>query len=88
MPKFAGAHPELPRASCRTRSWHGMIEAGPVIAMNLAFAKEASLDSQAGYLNDPEATALTIDKEGWLHTGDVGYINEVFLVDRVKEIIK
>lgn len=44
-----------------------------------------------GYLNDPAATAATIDVEGWLHTGDVGYIDdddEVFIVDRVKELIK
>nr|AFX98059.1 4-coumarate:CoA ligase [Cunninghamia lanceolata]QBC40974.1 4-coumarate:CoA ligase [Cunninghamia lanceolata] len=44
-----------------------------------------------GYLNDPEATARTIDKDGWLHTGDIGYIDEgeeVFIVDRVKELIK
>ncbi|KAF2306715.1 hypothetical protein GH714_020775 [Hevea brasiliensis] len=44
-----------------------------------------------GYLNDPEATANTIDVEGWLHTGDIGYVDddeEVFIVDRVKEIIK
>ncbi|KAJ8752454.1 hypothetical protein K2173_004742 [Erythroxylum novogranatense] len=44
-----------------------------------------------GYLNDTEATANTIDIEGWLHTGDIGYVDdddEVFIVDRVKEIIK
>ncbi|KAG0558011.1 hypothetical protein KC19_11G172700 [Ceratodon purpureus] len=44
-----------------------------------------------GYLNDPEATANTIDKDGYLHTGDVGFIDEdeeMFIVDRVKEIIK
>ncbi|KAJ4836150.1 4-coumarateCoA ligase-like 6 [Turnera subulata] len=45
-----------------------------------------------GYLNDAEATANTIiDVEGWLHTGDIGYVDdddEVFIVDRVKEIIK
>ncbi|KDO50615.1 hypothetical protein CISIN_1g038977mg, partial [Citrus sinensis] len=43
------------------------------------------------YLNDPEATAATIDVEGLLHTGDIGYVDhddEVFIVDRVKEIIK
>lgn len=44
-----------------------------------------------GYLNDKEATAATIDKQGWLHTGDIGYVDrndEVFIVDRVKELIK
>lgn len=44
-----------------------------------------------GYLNDEEATARTIDVEGWLHTGDIGYVDdddEIFIVDRVKEIIK
>ena len=44
-----------------------------------------------GYLGRPEATAATIDAEGWLHTGDVGYVDadgDVFIVDRVKELIK
>ncbi|EXB29162.1 4-coumarate--CoA ligase 2 [Morus notabilis] len=44
-----------------------------------------------GYLNDDKATAGTIDVEGWLHTGDIGYVDddqEIFIVDRVKELIK
>ncbi|KAH6830435.1 4-coumarate:CoA ligase 3 [Perilla frutescens var. hirtella] len=44
-----------------------------------------------GYLNDAEATANTIDVDGWLHTGDIGYVDDdddVFIVDRVKELIK
>ncbi|XP_031257294.1 4-coumarate--CoA ligase 1-like [Pistacia vera] len=109
---------------------YGMTEAGPVLAMCLAFAKEPfEIKSGAcgtvvrnaemkivdpdtgislprnqsgeicirgaqimkGYLNDPEATERTIDKEGWLHTGDTGYIDdddELFIVDRLKELIK
>ncbi|WCJ42355.1 4-coumarate--CoA ligase [Euphorbia peplus] len=109
---------------------YGMTEAGPVLAMCLAFAKEPyEIKSGAcgtvvrnaqmkivdpeigdslprnqpgeicvkgdqimkGYLNDPEATENAIDKEGWLHTGDVGYIDdddELFIVDRLKELIK
>jgi acyl-CoA synthetase (AMP-forming)/AMP-acid ligase II len=44
-----------------------------------------------GYLNRPEATAQTVDAEGWLHTGDIGYADEeghFFIVDRAKELIK
>jgi acyl-CoA synthetase (AMP-forming)/AMP-acid ligase II len=44
-----------------------------------------------GYLNRPEATASTIDSEGWLHTGDIGYADEdshFYIVDRAKELIK
>ncbi|KDP36410.1 hypothetical protein JCGZ_08679 [Jatropha curcas] len=109
---------------------YGMTEAGPVLSMCLAFAKEPfEIKSGAcgtvvrnaemkivdpdtgnslprnqageicirgsqimkGYLNDPEATERTIDKDGWLHTGDVGYIDdddELFIVDRLKELIK
>jgi acyl-CoA synthetase (AMP-forming)/AMP-acid ligase II len=44
-----------------------------------------------GYLNQPAATAATIDAQGWLRTGDIGYVDadsDFFIVDRTKELIK
>jgi acyl-CoA synthetase (AMP-forming)/AMP-acid ligase II len=43
------------------------------------------------YLGKPDATAATIDADGWLHTGDIGRVDEegrVFITDRLKELIK
>ncbi|XP_027360335.1 4-coumarate--CoA ligase-like 6 [Abrus precatorius] len=44
-----------------------------------------------GYLNNEEATISTIDKDGWLHTGDVVYFDQdgyLHISDRLKDIIK
>ncbi|KAG0472842.1 hypothetical protein HPP92_014699 [Vanilla planifolia] len=118
----------LPQASFG--QGYGMTEAGPVLSMCPAFAKQPTavksgscgtvvrnaemkvIDPETGfslgrnkpgeicirgaqimkgYLNDQEATLATVDVEGWLHTGDIGYVDddgEVFIVDRLKELIK
>ncbi len=42
-----------------------------------------------GYLDDPEATRATIDGEGWLHTGDIGTLDEagnLRITDRLKDM--
>ena len=44
-----------------------------------------------GYLNNEEATANTVDSDGWLHTGDIAVIDSdgfFEIVDRLKELIK
>lgn len=44
-----------------------------------------------GYFNKPEATKETIDKDGFVKTGDVGRVDcngQIFIVDRIKELIK
>jgi acyl-CoA synthetase (AMP-forming)/AMP-acid ligase II len=42
-----------------------------------------------GYLDDPEATAETVDADGWLHTGDIGRVDEqgyLKVTDRLKDM--
>jgi len=45
----------------------------------------------AGYLNKPGATAEIVDADGWLHTGDLGRVDDdgnVVVLDRLKDLIK
>lgn len=45
----------------------------------------------AGYLNNPEQTAAAVNSEGWMQTGDLGYMDShgyLHIVDRLKEMIK
>ncbi|GAA4220507.1 long-chain acyl-CoA synthetase [Streptosporangium album] len=68
-------------------------QAGPGVEVRIAEDGEIVTRSPAnarGYLNRPEATADLLDEDGWLHTGDVGSIDDdgfVSIVDRKKELI-
>jgi acyl-CoA synthetase (AMP-forming)/AMP-acid ligase II/NAD(P)-dependent dehydrogenase (short-subunit alcohol dehydrogenase family) len=50
-----------------------------------------SASAMRGYLDDPEATAATIDADGWVHTGDIVTVDSdgwFRVTDRLKELIK
>lgn len=66
---------------------------GPGIEMKLAPDGEVlyrSKGNMKGYFKNPEATAETIDQEGWLYTGDIGEVDAdgfLKITDRKKELI-
>ena len=66
-------------------------EAGnPVPVGTVGEIATRSAKNMRGYWNNPEATAATIDAEGWLRTGDAGYLDEdgyLYIHDRVKDMI-
>src|SRR5205807_721885 len=65
----------------------------PGVEIRLADDGEVMIRGQtvmAGYRNQPEKTAETIDADGWLHTGDIGEFDDhgfLKIIDRKKELI-
>ncbi|MBI5629238.1 MAG: AMP-binding protein, partial [Candidatus Rokubacteria bacterium] len=66
----------------------------PVPGIEVALADDGEILTRGphvfkGYFKDPELTAQTIDRDGWLHTGDVGAWEDGYLkiMDRKKDII-
>jgi long-subunit acyl-CoA synthetase (AMP-forming) len=80
--------PALPGVECR------IVDPGTVTGLRPGQPGELlvrTASAMHGYLGDPEATAATIDADGWVHTGDIvtaGQDGWFYVVDRVKELIK
>jgi acyl-CoA synthetase (AMP-forming)/AMP-acid ligase II len=80
--------PLLPNTECRVVDWGTAENLGPNEDGELWIRGPQVM---RGYLNNREATARTIDEEGWLHTGDIGHTEAdgyFTIVDRLKELIK
>jgi long-chain acyl-CoA synthetase len=66
----------------------------PGTELKIADNGEILLKSNAifhGYYNNEAATADTVDREGWLHTGDAGYLDEhghLVVIDRAKDVME
>ncbi len=73
----------------QTQVWDGEGRRLPPGRDNVGEVVTSGLHVMKGYLNDPEATAAVFTGD-WLHTGDLGYIDEdgfLFIVGRQKELI-
>jgi len=86
--KWASVGPPLPNTECQivdpeTGAPRGVNELGELWIRGPQVMK--------GYWKRPEETARTITPEGWLRTGDLGYVDDdgyFYIVDRIKELIK
>lgn len=80
--------PLLPNTECRVVDTVSGADLGPFADGELLIRGPQVM---RGYLNNPEATAATLDGDGWLHTGDIGHVDGdgyFTIVDRLKELIK
>jgi acyl-CoA synthetase (AMP-forming)/AMP-acid ligase II len=93
VPDTGGGDPEsvgplLPGIECRVTDCASGLDVGPGEPGEMLLRTSGAM---RGYLDDPAATASTIDADGWLHTGDVVVADHegwFRVIDRVKELIK
>ncbi len=87
-PKFGSVGPLVPNTEAKVVDVETGHELGPNERGEICVRGPQIMK---GYLNNSEATAQTIDDDGFLHTGDIGYVDDngyFYIVDRLKELIK
>jgi long-chain acyl-CoA synthetase len=90
-----GPRQHLMRSAGRPYPWVEMKAVDPVTGEDCAPGRVGEIwtrssQNSPGYWRKPEDTSAAFDADGWLHTGDAGYLDEegyVFLTDRVKDMI-
>jgi acyl-CoA synthetase (AMP-forming)/AMP-acid ligase II len=86
--KLGSIGPVLPMTECKIIDYNTDAELGPNQEGELWMRGPQVMK---GYLNHPQATAASINSEGWFRSGDIGYADEdgyFYIVDRLKELIK
>ncbi|WP_341920913.1 fatty acyl-AMP ligase [Hydrocarboniphaga effusa] len=83
--EFVRCGPILPEHAVEVRDEQGQVL--PEGGVGLIFVSGPSL--MKAYFNEPEATARTISDDGWLDTGDIGYLvdGEIVITGRAKDLI-
>lgn len=83
--------------SCTWKTHYEIGSVGkPLEGVEVSFSKEGEIllrggSITKGYYRKPEETAKAIDKDGWFHTGDVGYMSEdgeLYMTERLKDLFK
>jgi long-chain acyl-CoA synthetase len=90
-----GPREHLLRSAGRPRPWMELRIVDPVSGRELPSGAVGEVwmrgpNVMAGYANRPEETAAALTPDGWLRTGDGGYLDEegyLFLTDRIKDMI-
>lgn len=85
--RMRGAGVPMPGVELRVVHPQGREALGP---REIGEIETRSIANMVGYWNLPDATAETVDREGWLRTGDAGYLDEdgyLYICDRFKDMI-